>query len=170
MAMQNPFWGNLQDTGAGGPMQGGAWGANPQTSGMPVRTPVQPPSTGANPFLMNQRGPAQVPAGLYGRVVTSPDDIMPNEVPMDGTPSFFPKDDFSCIYGRKWMPDGRIVPVTFVPQIEAPADPEVNQNGGQMEEILAKLTSIEALINSLPATVETQKENTSSKKKDGEKK
>lgn len=169
MAMQNnPFWG-FQDTGA--PAQPGNWGASPQTGAqMPSRMSPQPSSGGMNPFLMNQRAPAQIPAGLYGRVVASPDDIMPNEVPMDGTPSFFPKEDFSCIYGRKWMPDGRIVPVTFVPQVDTQADPEPNQNGGQMEEILAKLASIEALLNSLPATVESPKENTSNKKKEGEKK
>lgn len=171
----NPFWG-FQDTGV--PTSGGAWGANPQTTGMPMNTRMapQPSSGGGNPFLMDPRrqtqSPVQIPSGLYGRVVTSPDDIMPNEVPMDGTPSFFPKGDFSCIYGRKWMPDGRIVPVTFVPQIETPADPQPNQNGGQIEEVLSRLSDIETLLKSFSFSVDDTKGNvgTTSKKKEGEKK
>lgn len=172
MAMQNPnpFWG-FQDTGL--PSQPGGWGTTPQPgTSSPSRMGPQPPSTGANPFFIPQRPPMQTPPGLYGRVVASPDDIMPNEVPMDGTPSLFPKEDFSCIYGRKWMPDGRIVPVTFVPQVETPVDPEPNQNGASLEEVLSRLSDIESLLKSLPFSVDTKKGtgSSTSKPKEGEKK
>lgn len=165
MQPSNPFWPSQDQSGL---TPGGAWGAIPQTPAIdPRMTPRPAPSIGSpNPFAPDARR-AQ-PNALYGRVVVSPEDIMPNEVPMDGTPSFFPKADFSCIYGRKWMPDGRIVPVTFVPMTETQDVVEENQNGATMEEILDRLSTIQNLLTSF--SVDSEKSGSQSKKKEGEKK
>lgn len=52
---------------------------------------------------------------IHGRKVNGIEDIMPNEIPMDGTVSLFPKSDFSCIFAKQWNSDGTISTVTFVP-------------------------------------------------------
>lgn len=55
---------------------------------------------------------------ITGRVVNKPEEITPQEVPTDGSIAFFPAADNSCIYGKKWMPDGSISTVRFVPDTQ----------------------------------------------------
>lgn len=43
---------------------------------------------------------------LVGRLVFSPDQITPQEIPTDGTPAIFPLDDRSAIYVKSIKPDG----------------------------------------------------------------
>lgn len=61
--------------------------------------------------------PYRAPTGLAGRMVNSSEEITPNEVPMDGSVSLFPKSDFSCIYAKAWNQDGTIKTVCYVPQV-----------------------------------------------------
>ena len=64
----------------------------------------------AQPFVApNQIRP------VNGRVVSSENDITPNDVPMDNTVSLFPTDDYSCIYAKQWTSDGKIKTTKFVP-------------------------------------------------------
>lgn len=44
--------------------------------------------------------------GITGRIIQNPNEVMPNEVPMNGTCSFFPMYDGSAIYVKCWSPDG----------------------------------------------------------------
>lgn len=60
----------------------------------------------------------QQPASIRGRVVNSDQDIMPNEVPMDGNLILFPLSDYSCIYAKQWDRNGNgIITVKYVPEI-----------------------------------------------------
>ena len=52
---------------------------------------------------------------VNGRVVSSENDITPNDVPMDNTVSLFPTDDYSCIFAKQWTRDGKIKTTKFVP-------------------------------------------------------
>lgn len=52
--------------------------------------------------------------GIAGRMVKSPEEITPQEVPTDGSLAFFPASDGSCIYGKRWMPDGSISTTRYV--------------------------------------------------------
>ena len=52
---------------------------------------------------------------VNGRVVSSENDITPNDVPMDNTVSLFPTDDYSCIFAKQWTSDGKIKTTKFVP-------------------------------------------------------
>lgn len=78
---------------------------------------------------------------MFGRIVNDEKEIRPNEVPMNGYVSFFPKADYSEVYARSWNVNGTIDAVTYVP---------VNQND-QIETLLAnmnkRLDSIEATLN-----------------------
>ena len=66
---------------------------------------------------MNQPQPVRIP--IAGRMVGNVSEIVPNEVPMDGSVSFFPQSDYSCIYAKKWNTDGTIQTVKFVPAVDS---------------------------------------------------
>ena len=60
------------------------------------------------------------------RTVSSADEITVQEVPTDGSIALFPLADGSAVIGKRWMPDGSISTVRFVPEpgaVDQPADP-----------------------------------------------
>ena len=71
---------------------------------MPYQQPMMnyTPNYGAyqyNPMASYQRYQQPEPTqGISGRVVQAVETINPNEVPMDGSMAFFPKQDMSEIY------------------------------------------------------------------------
>lgn len=83
-----------------------------------------------NPYLNQQRmEPAQnymqpvqlVPQqpiqqfGINGKVVPAVENITANDVPMDGSVAFFPKQDMTEIYAKSWNADGTIRTIVFKP-------------------------------------------------------
>lgn len=58
-------------------------------------------------------GPAS--PSVCGRVISNPDSIAPQEVPMDGSISVFPMQDNSAIFVKRWNADGTIKTIKFVP-------------------------------------------------------
>lgn len=63
---------------------------------------------------MQQTIPQQI-TGINGRIVQEVDNINANEVPMDGSMAFFPKQDLSEIYVKGWNADGTIRTTVFKP-------------------------------------------------------
>lgn len=59
--------------------------------------------------------------GLNGRIVQAVENINANEVPMDGSMAFFPKQDLSEIYVKGWNADGTIKTIVYKPYT-APKD------------------------------------------------
>ena len=57
----------------------------------------------------------QQPRGIAGRMVGAPSEIVPNEVPMDGSVAFFPTSDGSAIFAKAWNPNGTISTVQYAP-------------------------------------------------------
>lgn len=55
----------------------------------------------------------QQPATISGRAVVKIEDIAANEVPMDGSMSYFPKLDGTEIYGKRWNADGTVSTVIY---------------------------------------------------------
>lgn len=55
------------------------------------------------------------PAVIPGRMVANMDEITPQEVPMDGSISLFPQNDYSCIYAKAWTKEGNIQTVRYIP-------------------------------------------------------
>lgn len=110
------------------------------------------PAININPYATIQPAYAQpytnqhiqmMPSGLRGRTVTTPDEITPQEVPMDGGCSFFPLVDNSAVYMKAWTPDGKINTFKFIPEsIELPV--ESSQDTTSM--ILERLDSIESML------------------------
>lgn len=64
--------------------------------------------------------------GINGRVVQSLDSINANEVPMDGSMAFFPKQDLSEIYVKGWNADGTIKTIVYTPHIDSKSIDTVN--------------------------------------------
>ena len=77
-------------------------------------------------FLQNYQQSLQQPipqqtVGINGRVVQAVENINANEVPMDGSMAFFPKQDLSEIYVKGWNADGTIKTIVYKPYT-APKD------------------------------------------------
>lgn len=72
--------------------------------------------------------------GISGRVVTSPGEIQVQEVPTDGTVAWFPAADGSCVWGKRWTPDGSIQTVRYVAEAQ-----EAAQQADPVAQIDAKL-------------------------------
>lgn len=70
------------------------------------------------PMQMNQQPIPQQIVGINGRIVQSVENINANEVPMDGSMAFFPKQDMSEIYVKGWNADGTIRTIVYKPYTE----------------------------------------------------
>lgn len=70
------------------------------------------------PMQMNQQPMPQQIAGINGRIVQAVENINANEVPMDGSMAFFPKQDMSEIYVKGWNADGTIRTIVYKPYTE----------------------------------------------------
>ena len=83
-----------------------------------LQQPLVPTSmSGANQQAM----PQQI-AGINGRIVQAVENINANEVPMDGSVAFFPKQDLTEIYAKSWNADGTIRTLTFKPVLNDKTD------------------------------------------------
>lgn len=82
--------------------------------------------------------------GISGRVVTSPGEIQVQEVPTDGTVAWFPAADGSCVWGKRWTPDGSISTVRYVAEAreDAPQADPVAQIDAKLDRALSMLGHI----------------------------
>ena len=94
---------------------------------------------------------------ITGRVVNSLDEITVQEVPTDGTVAWFPSADGSCVYGKRWTPDGNITTMRFVPEAAdtAPSRPDPFQLINDRISELFQL--VEEIKDDMPMTVETRR-------------
>lgn len=94
---------------------------------------------------------------ITGRVVNSLDEITVQEVPTDGTVAWFPSADGSCIYGKRWTPDGNITTMRFVPEAAdaAPSQPDPFQVINDRISELFQL--VEEIKDDMPMTAETRR-------------
>ena len=91
----------------------------PTNPGFPYGQTQQPyvPTPAYQPQPMNQ--PRQ--QGILGHMVSNPNEITPQEIPMDGSISLFPMQDGSAVIGKFWDNNGQIKTIRFVPEnVEQP--------------------------------------------------
>lgn len=79
---------------------------------------LQQPVAGTQMSLTNQQAMPQQIAGINGRIVQTVENINANEVPMDGSMAFFPKQDMSEIYVKGWNANGTINTIVYKPYTE----------------------------------------------------
>lgn len=130
---------------------------------MPYQQPMMnyTPNYGAyqyNPMASYQRYQQPEPTqGISGRVVQAVETINPNEVPMDGSVAFFPKQDLTEIYAKSWNADGTIRTLTFKPVLNDKTDIlsgdteklEFDLSEKATEGIMAKLNELSEKIEQL---------------------
>ena len=80
------------------------------------------------------------PRTIPGRMIYSPDEIMPQEVAMDGSVSLFPMHDWSCVYGKWWTSNGQIQTVKFV--LEKPKK-QIYESAVSLSDISERLNKVE---------------------------
>ena len=73
---------------------------------------------------------AQQVIGINGKIVAAVENITANDVPMDGSVAFFPKQDLSEIYVKGWNADGTIRTIVYKPYTEPTNNTAVNSMGG----------------------------------------
>lgn len=78
--------------------------------------------------------------GLNGRIVQVVENINANEVPMDGSMAFFPKQDLSEIYVKGWNADGTIKTIVYKPQIDNKSAQAVNNTPLDTEKLKIDLS------------------------------
>lgn len=81
-------------------------------------------------YVPQMQQPAQC-KGVTGRYVNTPDEIVANEVAMDGSFSLFPKNDLTEIYAKQWKADGTIQTVIY-----KPVTPEISPKKDDIREIM----------------------------------
>lgn len=136
-----------------------------------LQQPLVPTSmSGANQQAM----PQQI-AGINGRIVQAVENINANEVPMDGSVAFFPKQDLTEIYAKSWNADGTIRTLTFKPVLNDKADIlsgdteklEFDLSEKATEGIMAKLNELSEKIEQL--SLGTQRKISRAQNKESEK-
>lgn len=70
--------------------------------------------------------------GIAGRTVQSVEQITANEVPMDGSLAFFPRQDMAEIYAKQWNADGTIKTVIYRPVIDNAVNSQGNNQNQQI--------------------------------------
>ena len=133
-----------------------------------LQQPLVPtPMSGANQQAMSQ----QI-AGINGRIVQSVENINANEVPMDGSVAFFPKQDLTEIYAKSWNADGTIRTLTFKPVLNDKTDIlsgdteklEFDLSEKATEGIMAKLNELSEKIEQLSLGTQRKTSRTQSSK------
>lgn len=102
------------------------------------------------PQAQQMMQPAQQPQvqTIKGRMVNDESEITAQEVPMDGTVSYFPKSDYSCIFAKVWNNEGGISTFKFVPELETVEEEQTDTTkmedlkevNNKLDEILAYLS------------------------------
>ena len=136
-----------------------------------LQQPLVPTSmSGANQQAM----PQQI-VGINGRIVQAVENINANEVPMDGSVAFFPKQDLTEIYAKSWNADGTIRTLTFKPVLNDKTDVlsgdteklEFDLSEKATEGIMAKLNELSEKIEQL--SLGTQRKISRTQNKESEK-
>lgn len=95
---------------------------------------------------IQQSMPQQI-AGINGRIVQAVENINANEVPMDGSMAFFPKQDMSEIYVKGWNADGTINTIVYKPYTEPNNNQAVNSSKAENTKFTLSDESTELFMN-----------------------
>lgn len=92
---------------------------------------------------------------VNGYMVRDLSDIKPRDVPMDGSVSWFPQEDFTCIWARMWNKDGQLMTFKFVEEVpNVPAQNQVNQPDEFQATLMSRLDALQASIETIMSSME----------------
>lgn len=90
---------------------------------------------------------AQIPP-IQGKWVKAENDIVPMDIPQDGSVVVFPQTDLQTIYLKKWESDGTITTVPYIPNVpQKPQGPTPEQQF--QTSVQQRLTNMEQMLVSL---------------------
>lgn len=69
---------------------------------------------------------------IAGKIVQDKDSLVANDVPMDGSVAFFPRQDMTEIYAKQWNADGTIKTVIYRPVIDNAVNSQCNNQNQQI--------------------------------------
>ena len=121
------------------------WIGNPGGGYMSNTSSSAQQSPGYSGFNNFQR--PSIPSMLPGRQVTNADEITPQEVPMDGSVSLFPQQDYSCIYAKTWTKEGTIATLKFVPEQPQNAEQQKSPLEMRLDSIDQQLEALNKRLN-----------------------
>ena len=121
-------------------------------SGINTGYPIAGPSfsggsyrnTPTYPYFNTPQMQPQNQGTILGRMINDESEITPNEVPMDGRISVFPKSDGSEVIIKSWAQNGTISTMRYVPVIEGDTP---NQENNPFSDIIDRLDRIEKRLN-----------------------
>lgn len=126
--MQNPYQNNIPM-----PMQSPYQTNIPMPQYQPQSYTPQVPQT-----------PQFTPVPIHGHTIKDEaTEIPPNDIPMDGTVSLFPTEDYSCIFAKHWNKDGKITTTKYVP---VSADEDYTPTPGFEDEMRARMDELKELL------------------------
>lgn len=117
---------------------------------------------------------------LTGKVVQTLEAITANDVPMDGTAAFFPKQDLSEIYVKGWNAEGQIETIVYKPVRDTKPTQAVNNtfdaekfkidlSESVTEGITARLDNLYSKIEEIESKLtSSQRKNSQSQSKGGD--
>lgn len=98
------------------------------------------------------------PSYLPGRLIGTPEDIRPNEIPMDGTIAVFPSLDYSYVVLKAWNSNGSIQTEIYRHESSGePTDKDVKLEEFKMD-LTERLERIEKMLTSVQLSPKTVSE------------
>lgn len=120
-----------------------------------------------------QAVPYQQNQGIAGKMIAELSQITANDVPMDGSVAFFPKQDLSEVYAKSWNADGTIRTVTYKPVLDnepkMAAEPEklkCDLSEESAQNIMNKFDEISDRLGQLEKSLQSQRKTSQSQRKD----
>lgn len=100
------------------------------------------------------------PQGIMGKIVQNAEMITANDVPLNGSVAFFPKQDLSEIYAKSWTADGVIRTMTFKPiQNEEVGNLSTESTESQIGAILNVTDGLEKTLNEIVSKIDNLEKN-----------
>lgn len=100
------------------------------------------------------------PQGIMGKIVQNAEMITANDVPLNGSVAFFPKQDLSEIYAKSWTADGVIRTMTFKPiQNEEVGNLSTESTERQIGAILNVTDGLEKTLNEIVSKIDNLEKN-----------
>ena len=97
---------------------------------------------------------------IMGKIVQNAEMITANDVPLNGSVAFFPKQDLSEIYAKSWTADGVIRTMTFKPiQNEEVSNLSTESTESQIGEILNVTDGLEKTLNEIVCKIDNLEKN-----------
>lgn len=97
---------------------------------------------------------------ILGHMITNPNEITPQEIPMDGSISLFPMQDGSAVYGKYWDNNGQLKTMRFIPENVEQPQQETDPVVAAMNE---RFDTLEKLIRDQRGRTYSQKNHTTPK-------